>query len=168
MNPKNPAQDYRRGSTRTNPSQPPPLGDSRITQWARAAGRRLEAGDFAQSLDGGQVEAELSSIFRETPEFGRSLAHRLADFHQGNSHGDLTLIGGGGEAEIRPGGAEEGRDIMRAIRSVAPTGAHFMMGYFPVAHATGLFHATPPGQSSLVENRLNHVPCGHAPSMKIM
>ena len=95
-----PAQDHRRGSTRTNPSQPPPLGDSRITQWARAAGRCLEAGDFAQSLDGGQVEGELSSIFRETPEFGRSLAVRLADFHQGNSHGDLTLIGGGGEAVV--------------------------------------------------------------------
>lgn len=79
-----PAQDHRRGSTRTNPSQPPPLGDSRITQWARAAGRCLEAGDFAQTLDGGQVEGELSDIFRETPEFGRSLALRLADFHQGN------------------------------------------------------------------------------------
>ena len=95
-----PAQGHRRGSTRTNPAQPPSLGDSRITQWARAAGRCLAADDFAQSLDGGQVEGELSSIFRETPEFGRSLAVRLADFHQGNSQGDLTLIGGGGEAVV--------------------------------------------------------------------
>jgi hypothetical protein len=95
-----PAQGHRRGSTRANPLQPAPLGDSRITHWASAAGRCLEAGNFAQSLDGGQVEGELSAIFRETPEFGRSLALRLADFHQGNSHGDLTLIGGGGEAVV--------------------------------------------------------------------
>jgi hypothetical protein len=95
-----PAQGHGRGSPRTNPSQPPSLGDSRITQWARAAGRCLEASDFAQSLDGGQVEGELSEIFRETPEFGRSLAVRLADFHQGNSQGELTLIGGGGEAVV--------------------------------------------------------------------
>lgn len=95
-----PAQGHRRGDARTNPPQQVALGDSRITQWARAAGRCLEAGDFGQSLDGGQVEDELSSIFRETPEFGRSLAIRLADFHQGGSRGDLTLIGGGGEAVV--------------------------------------------------------------------
>ena len=95
-----PAQGHGRGSSRTNPSQPPPVGDSRIAQWASAAGRCLEAGDFAQSLDGTQVEGELSSIFRETPEFGRSLAVRLADFHQADSQGDLTLIGGGGEAVV--------------------------------------------------------------------
>ena len=94
------AQGHRRGNARTNPSQPPSLGDSGITQRARAAGRCLEAGDFAQRLDGSQVEGELSSIFRETPEFGRSLAVRLADFHQANSKGDLTLIGGGGEAVV--------------------------------------------------------------------
>jgi hypothetical protein len=98
--PEEPAQGHRRGNARTNPSQPPSLGDSRITQWARAAGRCLEAGDFAETLDGGQVEGELSSIFRETPEFGRSLALRLADFHQSNSRGDLSLIGGGGEAVV--------------------------------------------------------------------
>ncbi len=95
-----PAQGHGRGSPRTNPPQPPQGGVSRISQWASAAGRCLEAGDFAQSLDGGQVEGELSSIFRETPEFGRSLAVRLADFHQANSQGDLTLIGGGGEAVV--------------------------------------------------------------------
>jgi hypothetical protein len=94
------AQGDGRGSTRTNPSQPLPLSDSRIAQWARAAGGCIEASDFIQSLDGGQVEGELSSIFRETPEFGRSLAMRLADFHQTDSQGHLTLIGGGGEAVV--------------------------------------------------------------------
>ncbi len=74
-----PAQGHGRGSPRTNPPQPPQGGVSRIAQWASAAGRCLEAGDFAQGLDGGQVEGELSSIFRETPEFGRSLAVRLAE-----------------------------------------------------------------------------------------
>lgn len=95
-----PAQGYSRGSSRTNPSQPPSLGDSRIAERARAAGRCLEASDFAQSLDGDQIEGELSSIFRETPEFGRSLAVRLADFHLSDSQGELTLIGGGGEAVV--------------------------------------------------------------------
>jgi len=94
------AQGHGRGNARTNSQQPPPFGHSRIAQWARAAGRCLEASDFAQSLDGGQVEGELRSIFRETPEFGRSLAVRLADFHQGSSLGDLALIGGGGEAVV--------------------------------------------------------------------
>ncbi|MES2659411.1 MAG: hypothetical protein V4689_12395 [Verrucomicrobiota bacterium] len=48
-----PAQGHGRGSILTIPWPPPSLGDSRITKWARAAGRCLEAGDFAQSLDGG-------------------------------------------------------------------------------------------------------------------
>jgi hypothetical protein len=95
-----PAQGHGRGSSRTDPPQPSPLGDSRITEWASAAGRCLEGSDFAQSLDGYQVESELSEIFRETPEFGRSLALRLADFHQSDAEGNLSLIGGGGEAVV--------------------------------------------------------------------
>lgn len=95
-----PAPGDRRGNARTDPSQPPPLGDAGITQWARDAGGCLEAGQFAESLDGAQVESELSEIFRETPEFGRSLALRLADFHESDSRGELTLIGGGGEAVV--------------------------------------------------------------------
>ena len=95
-----PAQGHGRGGLGTNPTQSVALGDARITDWAGLAGRCLEANRFGQSLDGGQVEGELSTIFRETPEFGRSLALRLADFHQSDSHGDLTLIGGGGEAVV--------------------------------------------------------------------
>lgn len=65
-----PAPGDRRGNARTNPPQPPPLGDAGITQWARDAGGCLEAGKFAESLDGAQVESELSEFFRETPGFG--------------------------------------------------------------------------------------------------
>ena len=95
-----PAPGYRRGSPRTDPTQPCEIGDARIAEWARDSGRCLEAAAFGECLDGRQVEDELSSIFRETPEFGRSLAARLADSHQPGSRGSLTLIGGGGEAVV--------------------------------------------------------------------
>lgn len=134
-----PAQGHGRGNARTNSSQPPPLSDSRITQWARAAGRCLEASDFAESLDGGQVEGELSSIFRETPEFGRSLAVRLADFHEGNSQGDLTLIGGGGEAVVFGDPAKQ-----RVIKLLGGAGrAGF--GWTPSRDAEGLWILRPGG-----------------------
>lgn len=34
--------------------------------------------DFRARLDTRQVESELDAIFRESPEFGRTLAHRLS------------------------------------------------------------------------------------------
>ena len=95
-----PAQGDGGGNARTNSSQPRAGGDSRIAEWAGAAGRRFARKDFGGRLDGSQVEGELNRIFRETPEFGRSLALRLADFHDEESQGDLTMIGGGGEAVV--------------------------------------------------------------------
>ena len=88
------------GSAGADATQPPPGSDARIEEWARAAGRCVEEGTFGERLEGRQVESELSAIFRETPEFGRSLAERLADFHDSRSSGPLTLIGGGGEAVV--------------------------------------------------------------------
>lgn len=88
------------GSVGADPPQPPAFGDTRITDWARAAGRCIDQSGFGRRLAGRQVEDELSAVFRETPEFGRSLALRLADFHEPDSSGPLTLIGGGGEAVV--------------------------------------------------------------------
>ena len=89
-----------RGSSGTDSSQSARISETRIADWARARGRHLEAEDFAQRLDGAQVEGELATIFRETPEFGRSIATRLADFHNEESQGPLTLIGAGGESVV--------------------------------------------------------------------
>ncbi|NQX00080.1 hypothetical protein HQ447_05420 [bacterium] len=124
-----PAQGHGRGNARANPTQPPTVGDSRITEWARAAGRCLEAGDFAQSLDGGQVEDELSSIFRETPEFGRSLAIRLADFHLSDSQGALTLIGGGGEAVVF--GDPANQQVIKLLGGAGKAGFGWTVGIDP-------------------------------------
>jgi hypothetical protein len=88
------------GSIGTNPSQSRAFRDARVADWARASGRCLDQNAFGKRLAGRQVESELNSIFRETPEFGRSLAQRLVDFHDSNSTGCLTLIGGGGEAVV--------------------------------------------------------------------
>ncbi len=88
------------GSVGANPPQPSALRDTRITDWARAAGRCVDQSGFGGRLAGRQVESELNALFRETPEFGRSLALRLADFHESDSTGPLTLIGGGGEAVV--------------------------------------------------------------------
>lgn len=55
---------------------------------------------FRNRLDSRQVEGELDSIFRESPEFGRNLAHRLEPFLGENTQGGLTLIGAGGEAAV--------------------------------------------------------------------
>ncbi len=83
-----------------DPPQPPSVSGSRIAQWSRACGRCLEKDAFAAQLAGGQVDTEIASIFRETPEFGRSIAERLADFHDIDSTGRLILIGAGGEAVV--------------------------------------------------------------------
>jgi hypothetical protein len=55
---------------------------------------------FRKRLDSLQVEGELDSIFRESPEFGRNLAHRLEPLFGENTRGNLTLIGAGGEAAV--------------------------------------------------------------------
>lgn len=55
---------------------------------------------FCARLDTRQVEGELDAIFRESPEFGRNLAQRLATFLETECHGPLTLIGAGGEAAV--------------------------------------------------------------------
>lgn len=110
-----------RGSLGANTPQQDRIRATRITDWARATGRCLEAEAFAQSLDGSQVESELAATFRETPEFGRSLALRLADYHEESSHGHLTLIGGGGEAVVffDP-------ENQRVLKLLSPAGrAHF-------------------------------------------
>lgn len=56
--------------------------------------------DFCSRLDTRQVEDELDAIFRESPEFGRTLAHRLLPFLESHQNGSLTLIGAGGEAVV--------------------------------------------------------------------
>lgn len=56
--------------------------------------------DFRSRLDTRQVEGELDAIFRESPEFGRNLAHRLSPFLETEESGSLTLIGAGGEAAV--------------------------------------------------------------------
>lgn len=89
-----------RGSSRTDQAQSAFLGQTRIEDWARTCGRHLTPEAFGERLNGTQVESQLSEIFRETPEFGRSIAKRLADFHDESSDGPLTLIGAGGEAVV--------------------------------------------------------------------
>ena len=56
--------------------------------------------DFRSRLDTRQVEGELDAIFRESPEFGRTLAQRLEPFLESSQSGPLTLIGAGGEAAV--------------------------------------------------------------------
>ena len=89
----------RRGDARADSQESPRISQDRITEWARASGRHLEATAFAETLDGAQVESELNDIFRTTPEFGRSMALRLSDYHDEQTTGPRTLIGGGGEAD---------------------------------------------------------------------
>ncbi|MEM7697543.1 MAG: hypothetical protein AAF236_03965 [Verrucomicrobiota bacterium] len=95
---KESAQTHSRGSSRAVPPESAARRSARITEWAKACGRYVEKGTFRQRLDGRQVDHEIAATFRETPEFGRSIAHRLADFHDTSSTGDLSLIGAGGEA----------------------------------------------------------------------
>jgi hypothetical protein len=56
--------------------------------------------EFRSRLDTRQIESELDSIFRESPEFGRNLAQRLSPFLEREHTGSLTLIGAGGEAAV--------------------------------------------------------------------
>ena len=56
--------------------------------------------DFCSRLDTRQVEGELDAIFRESPEFGRTLALRLLPFLESHQDGPLTLIGAGGEVAV--------------------------------------------------------------------
>ncbi len=55
-------------------------------------------------------------IFRETPEFGRSLTIRLADFLDEQATGDLTLIGG--------------EDAIVAMRAKMPVLRWYYLSYF--------------------------------------
>lgn len=81
--------------------QPPRSPDSGKTGSPlrnRTPSVRLE--DFRSRLDTRQVEGELDAIFRESPEFGRNLAHRLSPFLEIQESGPLTLIGAGGEVAV--------------------------------------------------------------------
>lgn len=91
---------HRPGGLGTVPPQPTGSSDSRIAEWATANRQAGSAAGFAARLDGAQVGAELMEIFRETPEFGRSLATRMEPFLDESARGSLTLIGGGGEATV--------------------------------------------------------------------
>lgn len=90
---------------RDGPAMPPESSagrDSRIARWA---------------ADHCQAGSELMEIFRETPEFGRSLAFRIEAFLDEQSEGALRLLGGGGEAIVfgEP-------DLQFAIKLLAPPG----------------------------------------------
>ena len=82
------------------PPQSPGGGDTRVIEWAAASGQVRSPSGFATRLDGPQTGAEILNIFRETPEFGRSLAMRIEPFLDESSSGPLRLIGGGGEAVV--------------------------------------------------------------------
>ena len=56
-------------------------------------------------------------IFRETPEFGRSLAVRIDPFLNESSEGQLRLVGGGGEAIVFGDAA-----LQFAVKLLAPPG----------------------------------------------
>lgn len=88
------------GGGRAGSSKPSSGSDSRIAGWAETFCRAGSPTDFAARLDGAQVGAELLEIFRETPEFGRSLATRIDPFLDERKRGGLTLFGGGGEAIV--------------------------------------------------------------------
>lgn len=115
--PQEPTPHHLAGSGRARSSQPPSGRDARITQWAAASGQIGSPADFAARLDGAQVGAELLEIFRETPEFGRSLATRIEPFLDETVAGTLKLFGGGGEAIVF---YDEARQL--AIKLLAPPG----------------------------------------------
>lgn len=80
------------------PSGSPDSGKTRSPLRDRIPVSRLA--EFSSRLDTRQVEGELDAIFRESPEFGRNLAHRLSPFLDKEQRGQLTLIGAGGEAAV--------------------------------------------------------------------
>jgi hypothetical protein len=55
---------------------------------------------LAKARDGSLTRPELLQIFRETPEFGRSLATCVDPFLDESTKGHLRLVGGGGEAIV--------------------------------------------------------------------
>lgn len=112
-----PTPHHMAGSGRTRTPQPPSSRDSRITRWAAESGQVGSPADFAARLDGAQVGGELLDIFRETPEFGRSLALRLDPFLDESIEGNLRLFGGGGEAVVF---YDEAAQL--AIKLLAPPG----------------------------------------------
>lgn len=107
------ALGYRSGCHRAEPTEPSAFSSDRITAWAVATGGCISHEKFCESLNGHQVGAELDSIFRETPSFGRSLARRLQDYHRRDSQGPLQLIGGGGEAVVFFD--EEKQDVLKLL-----------------------------------------------------
>lgn len=105
------------GSRGTGTPQPATSRDARIAEWAGIAGKAGSPADFQARLAGRQVGAELLNIFRETPEFGRSLALRIDPFLDESTQGLLRLFGGGGEAIVF---FDEARQL--AIKLLAPPG----------------------------------------------
>ena len=68
-------------SFRTMSPQPPGSSDSgKPGSPLRNRTPSAKLADFRARLDTRQVEGELDAIFRESPEFGRNLAHRLSPF----------------------------------------------------------------------------------------
>lgn len=106
-----------RGSSGAVPTKSPSGSDTRIAHWSTASGHPGGAADFAGRLDGGQVSTELLNIFRETPEFRRSLANRLESFLNESEEGALRLIAVGGEAVVF-----HDRDASHAIKLLTPPG----------------------------------------------
>jgi len=110
-----PCDRARSGGARS--AQSPSSSDTRIAQWAAAGGQVGSPADFAARLDGAQVAAELLEIFRETPEFGLSMAFRLEPFLDESAEGPLTLFAGGGEAAVL---YDEG--TQQVVKLLAPPG----------------------------------------------
>lgn len=82
----------------TQPPRGPDSGGSRSPLRNRIPSVSLA--EFRTRLNTRQIEGELDAIFRESPEFGRNLAHRLSPFLESRESGTLTLIGAGGEASV--------------------------------------------------------------------
>ena len=114
------ASRQRRGDDRTGSTESTSSSDTRIQEWAARSARTCTTEAFAQTLDGAQVEGELMRIFRETPEFGRSLAERVAEFVDEDSEGHCRLIGGGGEAVVF--GDDERQEVIKWSGSVTKAG----------------------------------------------
>jgi hypothetical protein len=111
------------------PPQPAAGVLDRIASWAASQGKTGTPSRLAARLDGPQVAAELQSIFRETPEFGRSLMRRIVPFLDEGEIGPWQLIGGGGEAIILYDAATQ-----RVIKLFAPP-CHAAFGWMLDRHA---------------------------------
>ncbi len=120
------APSHRPGDARAMPPQPETSGDTRIAEWAAANGHVGSPAGFSARLNGRQVASELLEIFRETPEFGRSLAFRIAPFLDERSSGSLRLIAGGGEAAVF--GDEEGQQVVKLFGPPGKAGFGWVVG----------------------------------------